>query len=136
MNEAQLVAATIDVIKREGWTQGALIDKQTKQHCILGAVGKARWGNQWDKDCLSSAKSVYLELMLDRVTGAVINRIAKMLYTNLEPDQLARIGVESEQDLAEDPDGLVIGWNDDLLSHTHGEEELLAVLAKIQAEVG
>ena len=135
MDEAQLVAGTIETIKLEGWTQGKLLDRHTKRHCILGAIGKARWGSNWDVDCVGNGEKAYRALRTDEVTRRLIAKIARHLFEARGAEQWDFSGLD-EVDLKSDPDDFLVTWNDEMLSRMHGEEELIAVLEKVQAEVG
>lgn len=137
MNEAELVAATIATVKRDGWSTGSLFRNSDKTHCILGAIGKARWGNQWDVDCLDSneSKEVYLRLRNDPVTNALVGKVKELLLVQMDREEFYDKTGNDEEILLDDrwTHDVVMEWNDSLL---HSEDELLEVLEKVQAEIG
>lgn len=138
MNEAELIAGTIDVIEKGGWTQGRLIDPDTQKHCILGAVGKARWGPDWDLECLArnEGNEVYNRLRADELTNSLVSKLAVHLYGQYPQEKIyAAFGYDDLPDVEEDPTDFIIGWNDDLLTELHGQGELLAALRSFAADL-
>ncbi len=141
MNEAELVAGTIDTIKTRGWTTSHLLDESTGKHCILGAIGYARWGNNWDVDCHDEGDSdeMYKRLLADPVTRSVIQKIGDIIVAQ-DPDYTPNdcdgqgVGFADAYDHAYLA-SLVYGWNDDQLQ-PEGTKEVLEVLEKAQAEIG
>jgi hypothetical protein len=127
VNEAQLVAETIATVKRDGWVRGYLAHP-AGGHCILGAIGRARWGSQWDVDCSSNTTQefrAYGRLQQDPLTKSLVNRILDVVITIDEG-----IGYSAESDGRRQ--ALVYYWND----NQETGDKILDVLEKVQAEVG
>lgn len=144
MDEAELVAATIDVINSDGWTIGAMGGQGgNDERCVLGSLGRARWGAQWDIDCCAnvgalSATWIYQRIANDPVAYSVVKRIADVL-TAESPELLAHRGwagcswdQEKEQYRGESYLGTVCDWNDQNAT----TKAVITVLEKVQAEVG
>lgn len=124
MNEAELVAGTIKAVKDKGWTTTLLYREETNQHCVLGSIGYARWGAQWDIDCSLHENT---DEMYDRLNGDPLTRslIEKMNNVVLALDE--SFGWENWT-----PNSVVYSWNDD----QEEVEDILEVLEKVQAEIG
>jgi hypothetical protein len=136
MNEAELVAETIATIKRDGWSPVFLATPDDGRHCILGAIGRARWGTQWDLDCNDpdGINEVYERLARDPLTRSLIDRIADVLIAK-DDDSRCYADILEERKPAFDGDHeeqIVFTWNDT----QHDEEDILEVLEKVQAEIG
>lgn len=135
MNEQQLIADTIEVLQK-GWGRGDLVDGENKR-CLLGAIGHARWGHQWDLDCnkASSAGVVYERLGQDPLTAALIRKIsdtivANQLLLNHSPSRADFDGYLGHYDNV-----MCFMFNDEQMPQT-GAENVLALLEKVQADIG
>jgi hypothetical protein len=130
MNEAQVVAHALETIKQDGWMRGWLsFDHYGKRrHCILGAIGYARWGTQWDIDCdnMDTSGALYERLSADPATRRVIDHIYDVVIANGMAKAVAEGSVVRAEQIT------VYRWND----HQETEEEIIEVLEKVQAEIG
>jgi len=134
MNEAQLVANTTEIIKTGGWVRNRLVTDDGR-HCILGAIGKARWGHQWDMDCMTGMVAVCKRLGEDPVASAVVRRVREHLVASHQQsaDRWTVLSHCAEGEYPGHHDQTVVyQWND----YNTNYEELLDVLGKVQAEVG
>lgn len=138
MSEAQLVAGAIQDVKDRGYGSGYLLAGDSGRHCILGSIGYARWGEQWDVDCRETCDStdtdtkMYVRLAQDPLTRSLIGRIGDAIKAKTHTEMMDKSGDTF-------PDEYVIcyvyGWNDDL-KFADGKENVLEVLEKVQASIG
>lgn len=133
MSEAQLVAGAIQDVKERGYSSGYLFDQDNNRHCILGSIGYARWGEQWDVDCsFGEGEDMYVRLSTDLLTRSLIGRISDAI----EAKTNRKRGDNSHDEfLDEYIVAYVYGWNDDLKT-SEGKENVLEVLEKVQADIG
>lgn len=136
MTEAQLVAGAIQDVKDRGYGSSYLYDEDTQKHCILGSIGYARWGEQWDLDCsdpyTSFDNTMYKRLAADPVTRALIGRITDAIKSKTDRTMPSR---RFDQFVDECLMVYVYGWNDDLKDAV-GKENVLEILEKVQADIG
>lgn len=135
MSEAQLVAGAIQDVKDRGYSSGYLFDDDTKKHCVLGSIGYARWGEQWDVDCSqfeSANDEMYERLSTDSLTRSLIGRIGDAIKA-----KTSRKMADQSDDTFTDEYIMcyVYGWNDDL-KPSNGKKDVLEVLEKVQADIG
>jgi hypothetical protein len=144
MNEAELVAAAIQDVKDRGYSSSYLTDPDTMKHCVLGSIGFARWGDQWDIDCsrFGEGSEMYSRLQRDTLTRGLIKRVSEAISAK-DPELMEKY--DSPSTFSSVYEGeyfncLVYDWNDELVdklgSDTAGQQELLEVLEKVQAEIG
>jgi hypothetical protein len=137
MNEAELIAGTIESVKTQGWTTSYLFEVDTGRHCILGAIGYARWGDQWDIDCreFNEGEEMYQRLAEDSLTHSLIKKISKVIIAK-SPQYGGRHPGSTSPYEDEYLNCLLYGWNDDLSHVDDGDEVVMEVLEKTQAEIG
>lgn len=140
-NEAQLIAGAIKDVQKNGWGQSYLFNEGTQRHCILGSIGFARWGDQWNIDCTKALNNkdgndeeMYVRLVSDPLTKSVIERL---YHAILAQDPGYGEGWTPETDSFKDQylGCAVYGWNDER-NYAEGEEDVLEILQKVQAEIG
>jgi hypothetical protein len=110
--------AAIETVNR-GWNTGSLCAQTVQRgetHCLLGAIGYARWGSQFDRWAAKSTPKAYAKLDEDPVTMAMIDKV----LTVLNEQYPCRFWGNSQ---------FVYLFNDN-----HTKAEVIAVLEKAAAE--
>jgi hypothetical protein len=113
---SELAFQTIETIRRDGWTTGIMGGQREGRHCLLGSIGKARWGDQWDMDCQSELENVYEKLKTDAAARGLVQRLVNVIAKRSELRKRQAIEMahtpHSKWLAARVEQQIVYGWND------------------------
>lgn len=81
--EAEVYDHILAEMNADRWLPGKLYDG-VDSHCLLGMIGHAVWGAQWNLDCTRRAActTLYHHLKAHPASGAAITRLARLIAEN------------------------------------------------------
>jgi hypothetical protein len=125
---SDLAHQTIETIQRDGWIKGTMGGMRTGEHCLLGSIGKARWGEQWEADC--NRGFAYDLLKKDATARGLVHRLVNIIVKISEAKKKEAIKFAhtyrepSTKQILNRAQEMVYSWNDTEAS----EEAVLTVL--------
>jgi hypothetical protein len=66
-------------LDERGWCNGYLVHPATGSHCALGAIGYAKWGNEFDQKVLKGEQNGYEMISDDPDTATAMQQLANQI---------------------------------------------------------